>query len=77
MALLTAAGDAAGHCLNALHIGHRGAAKLLNQQGHGGVRRWASMKEGLIIRLGPLGVEQEAIAEGVAGITAPLEGSLH
>ena len=36
VALLPAAGDAAGHRLNPLHIGHRGAAKLLNQQGHGG-----------------------------------------
>ena len=77
MALLTAAGDASGHCLNALHIGHRGAAKLLNQQGHGGVRRLASMKEELIIRPDLLRAEQEAIAEGVARITAPLEGSLH
>jgi hypothetical protein len=35
MALVAAGGDAPGDGLNALHIGHRGAAEFLNQQGHG------------------------------------------
>ena len=52
MALLAAAGDAAGHRLDALHIGHRGATKFLNQQGHGGAAAVDVCKQRLIIRLG-------------------------
>ena len=36
---LAAAGDAPGHRLDALRIGHRGAPEFLNQQGHGSAGR--------------------------------------
>jgi len=36
---LAAVGDALGYCLDPLHIGHGGAAELLDQQGHGEQRR--------------------------------------